>query len=90
MAKLQFALVVSRDMSSKVGFLSHKVADGPSADMPFRPDFVKLLILRDATWSSGSNCVSVPESPPLGLHDTVSVQLHRLLHVKCCALAMFN
>ena len=27
--------------------MSHKVTDGPSADMPFRPDFVKVLILRD-------------------------------------------
>ena len=35
-------------MSSKVrSDLSHKVTDGPSADMPFRPDFVKVLILRD-------------------------------------------
>ena len=36
-------------MSSKVGFevLSQKVADGTSADMPFRPDFVKVLTLRD-------------------------------------------
>ena len=44
------SLIVSRDMSSKVGFdLSHKVpsTDGPSANMPFRPDFVKVLILRD-------------------------------------------
>ena len=34
--------------------------------------------------------ISVPESPPLGLHDTVSVQLHRLLHVKCCTFLIFN
>ena len=34
--------------------------------------------------------VSVPESPPLGLYDTVPVQLYRQLHVKCCAFAMFN
>ena len=26
----------------------------------------------------------------VGPHDTVLVQLHRLLHVKCCALEMFN
>ena len=27
--------------------MSHKVGDGPSADIPFRPDFVEVLILRD-------------------------------------------
>ena len=27
--------------------LIRKVTDGPSANMPFRPDFVKVLILRD-------------------------------------------
>jgi hypothetical protein len=26
---------------------NYKVAVGPSADMPFGPDFVKVLILRD-------------------------------------------
>ena len=41
------------------------------------------------TWS-WVKLVSVPESPPLGLHDTVSVQPHRLLHGKCTRLAMFN
>ena len=41
------------------------------------------------TWS-WVKLVSVPESPPLGLYDTVPVQLYRQLHVKCCAFAMFN
>ena len=41
------------------------------------------------TWS-WIKLVSVPESPPLGLHDTVSFQLHRLLHVKYCAVLIFN
>jgi len=39
------------------------------------------------TWS-WVKLVGVPESPPLGLHDTLSVQLHRLLHVKYCALVI--
>ena len=34
--------------------------------------------------------VSVPKSPGIALYDTVPVQLHRLPHVKCCALAMFK
>ena len=41
------------------------------------------------TWS-WVKLVSVPESPPLGLYDTVPVQLYRQLHVKCCALINFN
>ena len=36
------------------------------------------------------DAVSVPESPPLGLYDTVPVQLYWQLHVKCCALLMFH
>ena len=35
--------------------------------------------------------VIVPdESPPLGLYDTVPVQLYGQLHVKCCAFEMFH
>ena len=41
------------------------------------------------TWS-WVKLVSVPESPPLGLYDTVPVQLYWQLHVKCCALLMFH
>ena len=40
------SLVVSRDMSFKVGF-EPQGPTAPSANMPFRPDFVKVLILRD-------------------------------------------
>ena len=41
------------------------------------------------TWS-WVKLVSVPESPPLGLYDTVPVQHYRQLHVKCCAFEMFH
>ena len=51
-------------------------ADGPSADMPSRPDFVKVLILRgNGTWS-WMKLVSVPESARLGLYDTVPTQAY--------------
>ena len=41
------------------------------------------------TWS-WVKLIGVPESPPLGLYDTVPVQLYKQLHVKCCALLNFN
>ena len=72
--------------------MSHKVADGPSADhaadVPFRPDFVKVLIILRDMELGHTGCV--PESPSLGLNGTVLVQLHRLLYVKCCAVDKFN
>ena len=36
-----------RGVSTAFNPLCPRVADGPSADMPFRSDFVKVLILRD-------------------------------------------
>ena len=65
--------------------------DPPTARRPMRrsdTNFVKMLKLT-GTWS-WVKLVSVPESPPIGLYDTVSVQPHRLLHVKCCAFLIFN
>ena len=35
---------------------NYKVADGPSADMPFGPDFVKVLILRDMELGQSGQC----------------------------------
>ena len=86
---------VSKAVTARCG--SRKVAsetwlaDGASADGAFQySDFGRLLIqLYSGTWN-WVKLVSVPESPPLGLYDTVPVQLYRQLHVKCCALLMFH
>ena len=41
------SLVVGHDASRTRSPLRQWLADGPSADMPFRSDFVKVLKLRD-------------------------------------------
>ena len=75
------SLVVSRDRSSKVGF--EPQGRRPTAHRPICHSGLTLSKCSySGTWS-WVKLVSAPESPPLGLHDTV--QLHRLLHVKYCA-----
>ena len=64
------------------------LADGPSADGG-PPSVTSEGCSYSGTWS-WVKPVSIPESPPLGLYDTVPVQLCRQLHVKCCALLYFN
>ena len=79
---------MSRDMSSKVGSepQGHRRPIGQSIP---HAGLTLSKCSYSGTWS-WVKLVSVPESPPLGLYGTVLVQPHRLLHVKCCALAIFN
>ena len=74
----------SRTVASEI-----RLSDGPSADGRGLPSVTLQGCSCSGTWS-WVKLVSVPESPPLGLYDTVPVQLYRQLHVKCCALINFN
>ena len=88
------SLVVGRDASRKVASESW-LTDDPSADGVFRS-----ILTEDAhahaqghghAWSWAKLVTrSVPESPLIGLYDTVLVQPHKLLHVKCCGLDIFQ